>query len=175
MNPRTKLVRVTDRYMAYDVLLGVVNGVEAYGQLLVPRNAKSRMSAVICQHGFSGSPVRITGVDLWPWETGEVYWEFGRALADRGYVVFAPYVTTPLAVAEVPFPNLVRMAATVGLMRTSLEEKKLHKIVDFLQSLSFVDPGRIGYYGLSYGGYDAIWMPPLEPRMRFTRDLGSFQ
>ena len=36
LNPRTKLVRVTDRYMAYDVLLGVVNGVEAYGRLLVP-------------------------------------------------------------------------------------------------------------------------------------------
>ena len=66
------------------------------------------------------------------------------------------------------------MAATVGLMRTSLEEKKLHKIVDFLQSLSFVDPGRIGYYGLSYGGYDAIWMPPLEPRLRFTAISGHF-
>lgn len=172
--PRSRLIRVTDRYMAYDVLLGVVNGVEAYGQLLVPRNARSRLPAVVCQHGFGGSPINITGVNLFPWETSEVYWEFGRSLADRGYVVFAPYVTTPLAVAEVPVPNLVRLAAMLGMMRTGLEEKKLHKIVDFLQSLSFVDAGRIGYYGLSHGGYDATWMPPLEPRLRFTIISGHF-
>ncbi len=174
LNPRTKLIRVTDRYMAYDVLLGVVNGVEAYGQLLVPRNAQARMPAVVCQHGYGGSPINITGVNLFPWETAQVYWEFGRALADRGYVVFAPYITTPLAVAEVSAPNLIRLAAALGMMRTSLEEKKLHKIVDFLQSLPVVDASRIGYYGLSYGGYASIWMPPLEPRLRFTAISGHF-
>jgi cephalosporin-C deacetylase-like acetyl esterase len=174
LNPRTKLIQVTDRYMAYDVLLGVIHGVDAYGQLLIPRHSESRMPVVICQHGYGGAPLDITGTALWPWETSEVYWEFGRALANRGYVVFAPYVTTPLAVGEVSNRNLVRLAATLGMMRTSLEEKKLHKIVDFLQSLPVVDPGRIGYYGLSYGGYDSTWMPPLEPRLRFTVISGHF-
>jgi hypothetical protein len=40
--------------------------------------------------------------------------------------------------------------------------------LDFLQSLPFVDPNHLGYYGLSYGGYSAIWMPPLEPRLKLT-------
>ena len=59
-------------------------------------------------------------------------------------------------------------------MRTSIELAKLHRIVDFLQSLPFVNGQRIGYYGLSYGGYSAIWMPPLEPRLRFTIISGHF-
>jgi hypothetical protein len=63
---------------------------------------------------------------------------------------------------------LVRLAAPLGMMRTSIELAKLRRVVDFLQSLSFVDPEHIGYYGLSYGGYAAIWMPPLEPRLKLT-------
>ena len=30
-------------------------------------------------------------------------------------------------------------------------------VIDFLQSLPFVDGERIGYQGLSYGGHSAIW------------------
>jgi hypothetical protein len=63
---------------------------------------------------------------------------------------------------------LVRQAASLGVMRTSIELAKLHRVVDFLQSLPFVQADRIGYYGLSYGGYSAIWMPPLEPRLSLT-------
>jgi len=48
-------------------------------------------------------------------------------------------------------------------MRTGIELAKLHRVVDFHQSLPFVDPQRIGYYELSYGGYSAIWMPPSSP------------
>ena len=93
-------------------------------------------------------------------------------------MVFAPYLTVP----EDPTANRCRLnqshrdakAASIGMMRTSIELAKLHRIVDFLQSLPFVDGQRIGYYGLSYGGYSAIWMPPLEPRLRFTIISGHF-
>ena len=151
LNPRTKLVRVKDQYMAYDVLLGVVNGVEAYGQLLVPRNAKSRMSVVICQHGFSGSPVRITGVNLWPWEAARFTARLNSPWP-TGLCGARPVRYHSLGSGRGSFSKPRSMPATIEVIRTSLEEKKLHKIVDFLQSLSFVGPGRIGYYGLSYGG-----------------------
>jgi len=68
----------------------------------------------------------------------------------------------------------VRQAATLGKMRTSLELAKLHRIIDFLQSLPQVDAKRIGYYGLSYGGYSVIWMSPLEPRISATVISGHF-
>ncbi len=69
---------------------------------------------------------------------------------------------------------IVQQAASLGWMRTSIELAKLHRVVDFLQSLPFVDGQRIGYYGLSYGGYSATWMPPLEPRLQFTINSGFF-
>lgn len=179
LNPRTWLIGETDKFLAYDVLLGVVPGVEAYGQLLVPRTVagkmRERLPAVICQHGFGGAPKYVTGVGSELESNDHFYHRFGERLAERGYVVFAPYLSVPvdptppgiLHRADLINP-LVRMAACLGMMRTSIELAKLHRVVDFLQSLPFVDAHRIGYYGLSYGGYSAMWMSPLEPRLRFT-------
>ncbi|MGH9395480.1 MAG: prolyl oligopeptidase family serine peptidase [Terriglobia bacterium] len=179
MRPRTALIGETDKFLAYDVFLDVMPGVQAYGQLLIPRevagHTDKRLPAMICQHGFDGAPKYVTGVGNGLESNDHFYHRFGERLAERGYVVFAPYLTVP----EDPDPPgivhradlinpLVRLAACLGMMRTSIELAKLHRIVDFLQSLPFVDADRIGYYGLSYGGYSAMWMPPLEPRLRFT-------
>jgi dienelactone hydrolase len=179
MNARTALVAETDKFLAFDVLLDVVPGVEVYGQLLVPRVAggtlRARLPAMICQHGFDGAPKYVSGVGDHLESNDHFYHRFGQRLAERGYVVFAPYLTVPqdhnppgiVHRADLVNP-LVRMAAPLGMMRTSIELAKLHRVVDFLQSLSFVDRDRLGYYGLSYGGYSATWMPPLEPRLKLT-------
>jgi dienelactone hydrolase len=167
LNPRTALIGETKNFLAYDVLLSVVPGVDAYGQLLVPRSVaghmEKRLPAVVCQHGFNGAPKYVTGAGSAIEVQDRYYHRFGERLAERGYVVFAPYM-----VATDIINPIVRMAASVGMMRTSIELAKLHRVIDFLQSLPFVDPDRIGYYGMSYGGYAAAWMVPLEPRLRFT-------
>ncbi len=179
MNARTALAAETDKFLAYDVFLDVVPGVEVYGQLLVPRAAggamRERLPAMVCQHGFDGAPKYVSGVGNQLESNDHFYHRFGQRLAERGYVVFAPYLTVPevhqapATVHRADLVNpLVRLAAPLGMMRTSIELAKLHRVVDFLQSLSYVDPNHIGYYGLSYGGYSAIWMPPLEPRLRLT-------
>ena len=171
LDPRTRLLLVTDKFVAYDVFLDVLPGVHAYGQLLVPRQSQGRMPVVICQHGLGGRPADITGIGQDP--EGNVYHALGMHLANLGYVVFAPYLTVPIK-QEVLVNPLVRKAAALGMMRTSLELAKLHRIVDFLQTLPFVDGERIGYYGLSYGGYSATWMPPLEPRIKLNIISGHF-
>ncbi len=169
LEPRTRLIRVTGKFVDYDVLLNVLPGVHAYGQLLVPR-LPGRLPVVICQHGLGGRPADITGIGQDP---DPIYHALGAHLADLGYVVFAPYVTVPIR-QEILVNPLVQKAAALGMMRTSLELAKLHCIVNFLQTLPFVDSERIGYYGLSYGGYSAIWMPPLEPRIKLSVISGHF-
>lgn len=181
LHPRTLLIGETDKFLAYEVVLDTVPGVTAYGHLLVPREVaggvNKKLPAIICQHGFGSAPKYVSGIgtNLEP----ETHTEHlvGERLAERGYVVFAPYMTVP----EDPggprsdlIDSIVRKAASIGMMRTSIELAKLHRIVDFLQSLPFVSAQRIGYYGLSYGGYAAIWMPPLEPRLSFTIISGHF-
>jgi dienelactone hydrolase len=179
MNARTALVAETEKFLGYDVLLDVVPGVEVYGQLLVPRAVggamPERVPAVVCQHGFDGEPKYVSGVGDNLESNDHFYHRFGERLAERGYVVFAPYLAVPevrgdsAIVHRADLVNpLVRLAAPLGMMRTGIELAKLHRVVDFLQSLSFVDPEHIGYYGLSYGGYSAMWMPPLEPRLKLT-------
>ena len=185
LNPRTRLIEVNDRFAAYDVLLDVVPGVEAWAQLLVPIDIRGRVPAVVAQHGLGGRPGMLTGIGE-P-EDG-TYHRFAAHLADEGFVVLVPLV----AVGNRPFPEArdrqeqvflgidkalnpkVRMAAAVGMMRTSIEQAKLKRFIDFLQSLPFVTSERIGYYGLSYGGYSAIWMAPLESRITASVISGHF-
>lgn len=181
LNPRTILVGQTDNFLVYDIRLDAAPGLEVYGQLLVPRSVvgriNTRLPAMICQHGFGQAPKYVSGMTT---DLGGVQ-RFGQRLAERGYVVFAPYLTVP-SVSRPPdwvyradlINPIVREAAAVGMMRTSIELAKLHRIVDFLQSLPFVNPERMGYYGLSYGGYSAEWMPPLEPRLKLTIISGDF-
>ncbi len=179
LRARTALIGETDKFLAFEVLLDVLPGVHAYGQLLVPRAAggsmRDALPAVIGQHGFGGAPKYVTGMGSELESNDHFYHRFGERLAERGLVVFAPYLTVPVDTTP---PNivhradlinpLVRMAASLGMLRTSIELAKLRRVVDFLQSLPFVNSERIGYYGLSYGGYSALWMPPLEPRLKFT-------
>lgn len=170
LNPRTRLLKVTQNFVAYETMLGVLDGVDVYGHLLIPRKPGARLPAVVCQHGLEGQPKDTNGLGEKP---DEVYHAFAARLADRGYVVFSPYLTVPVPQDNLINP-IVRLAGAVGGMRTGMEVRKLRRVVDFLSALPFVDPARIGYYGLSYGGYSAIWMGSMEPRLKAIIISGHF-
>ncbi len=169
LRPRTKLALTTNKYKAYRITLTVTEGVELYGNLLVPRNVNGRTAAVITQHGLSGTPEMITGLGM---DKDTPYHEFGRHLAEHGYVVFAPLIMHHHPVKQVN--DQVRQADAVGMMRIAMVVAKTNRVVDFLSALPFVDPRRIGYYGLSYGGYSAIWSAPLVERLAATVVSGHF-
>ncbi|MCX7429284.1 MAG: dienelactone hydrolase family protein [Planctomycetia bacterium] len=167
--PRSKLVLTTDRYKEYQVMLGVTEGVELFAHVLVPEGLTGPAPAIVAQHGFGGTPEMITGYNM---TEDTVYHEFGRRLAEDGYVVIAPYLMhqTP---AEVVNAQSLK-ASTVDMMRESMVVADTERAVDFLQTLPFVDPERIGYYGLSYGGYSAIWTAPLVDRLKAVVISGNF-
>ena len=169
LRPRTELALVADRYKAYRVMLDVTEGVELYGNLLVPKNLSGPVPAVIAQHGLSGTPEMVTGLGQ---KADTVYHEFGRHLAEHGYVVFAPFI-----MHRRPTKGLndqVRLADAAGMMRVAMAVAKTERAIDFLQTLPFVDPERIGYYGLSYGGYSALWIAPLVDRLKVIVPSGHF-
>lgn len=169
LRPQSALALATPKYRAYRVVLDVADGLEVYGNLLVPEGIQGRAAAVVCQHGLSGTPEMITGIGQ---KEDTPYHEFGRRLAERGYVVFAPLI---LHHHPVEWTNQqARMADAVGMMRVALAVAQTRRVVDFLQTLPFVDPKRIGYYGLSYGGYSALWISPLEDRLAAVVVSGHF-
>ncbi|MCX7429282.1 MAG: prolyl oligopeptidase family serine peptidase [Planctomycetia bacterium] len=169
MRPRTDLVLSTEKYRAYRVMLDVTDGVEVYGHLLVPRDIQGRRPAVIAQHGLNGTPELVTGLGM---TEDTVYHEFARRLAEHGYVVFAPFLAHHDPRKQIN--DQARLADAVGMMRVAVPVAKTQRVVDFLQSLPFVDPERIGYYGLSYGGYSALWIGPLVDRLSVVIPSGHF-
>jgi dienelactone hydrolase len=166
---RSELASATEKFRIYRVTIDVRKGVEVYGNLVVPNNIVGKRPAVICQHGFGGYPRKITGLGM---INDTVYREYGRQLAEKGYVVFAPMLLHIIPSEEVS--RQMRQANAVDMMRLAMPLAKTERVVDFLESLPYVDAKRIGYYGLSYGGYSAIHLAPLIDRLAATVCSGNF-
>jgi dienelactone hydrolase/type 1 glutamine amidotransferase len=153
-NPRTRKVYETARWNGYEVVLDVFPEVIAYGLLLVPKDIEpgERRPAVVCQHGLEGRPQEVvTGDDPY-------YHDFAGRLADRGFVVFAPQ--NPYIFRD-RFRTLQRKANPLKKTLFSIIVPQHQQITDWLGSLPYVDPGRIAFYGLSYGGKSAMRIPAL--------------
>jgi hypothetical protein len=154
-NPRTRLFRNEGSWAGYHVMLDVWPGVFAYGLLLVPKDLQDgeRRPVVVCQHGLEGAAQDAVGPSENP-----AYQSFGGRLADRGFVVFAPQ--NPYRGGEA-FRRLQRLANPLGLTMFSVIVRQHERILEWLSTLPFADPGRIGFYGISYGGVTAMRVPAL--------------
>lgn len=155
-NPRSRKAYETEKWTGYEVVLDVFPDVIAYGILLVPRDLQpgERRPVVVCQHGLEGRPQDIIMGDK------DAYHDFAAKLADRGFITFAPqnlYIFTDR------FRTLQRKSNALKKTLFSTIVPQHQQIVDWLETLPFVDPARIGFYGLSYGGKSAMRIPPLVP------------
>ncbi len=166
MPPSARSRQVLDdpAFTGWEVTIDVFPDVIAGGILLLPKGipAGERRPAVVCQHGLEGVPMdTITGEG----RAHSVYKGFAAELARRGYVTFAPQ--NPYRGGD-RFRTLQRKANPLGLSLFSFIIPQHGRILDFLSGLPAVDPARIGFYGLSYGGKTAMRVPPFEPRYRLS-------
>lgn len=158
-NPRTRLLYETNNCRGYEVLLDVCQDVIAYGILVAPDNIApgERRPVVVCQHGLEGRPSDVAS----PYVENPAYHRFAWRLAGRGFVTFAPQ--NP-CIGGTRFRQLQRKAQPLGLTLWSFIVRQHETITDWLAALPFVDPNRIGFYGLSYGGKTALRVPPMIAR-----------
>ncbi|PYL01483.1 MAG: hypothetical protein DME19_01410, partial [Verrucomicrobia bacterium] len=134
----------------------------AWGVLLVPKDLKpgERRPLVVCQHGLEGVPMDTINDDAKASGYG-AYKAFAARLADRGFITFAPH--NPYRGHDA-FRLLQRKANPLKKSLFSVILAQHDRILDWLSSLPFVDPQRIGFYGLSYGGKTAMRVPSLLDR-----------
>ncbi|HEX4131887.1 MAG TPA: hypothetical protein VHZ24_17780, partial [Pirellulales bacterium] len=138
-------------------VLDVFPDVFAYGILLVPKDIKpgERRAVVVCQHGLEGRPTDT----IEPSEPGEhFYHQFAAKLAEQGFITYSPQ--NPY-IGRDRFRMIVRKANPLGLGLWSFIVPQQQQTVNWLASLPMVDPARIGFYGLSYGGKTAMRVPAL--------------
>ena len=167
-NPRSRKSFDNDKWAGYEVVLDVFPDVIAYGLLLVPKDLKpgEKRPVVVCQHGLEGRPQDTIG------QSGSrVYAAFSAQLAGRGFITFAPQ---NLYIFEDRFRTLQRKANPLGKTLFSIIIPQHQQITDWLKTLPFVDPQRIGFYGLSYGGKSAMRIPPLVTNYCLSICSGDF-
>ncbi|MBA4065496.1 MAG: hypothetical protein C0501_17630 [Isosphaera sp.] len=168
LNPRSRQVYDEKTWTGHEVMLDVYPDVYAYGILLMPKDLKpgEKRPVVVCQHGLEGTP-RST-IDP---EKRVVYNEFSRKLVELGYIVYAPQ--NPYY-GENEFRQLNRKANPLKLSLFSFIIRQHQRTLDWLETLPNVDPKRIAFYGLSYGGKTAMRVPAVEKRYCLSICSGDF-
>ena len=171
-NPRTRLVHDEKKWRGYEVMLDVQTDVFAWGVLLVPKDLKpgERRPVVVCQHGLEGLPEdTITQDESAP--AWKYYKGFAAKLCERGFIVYAPH--NPYRGGDA-FRRIQREANPLGLSLFSFIIAQHDVTTRWLASLPFVDPERIAFYGLSYGGKTAMRVPAVLERYCLSICSGDF-
>ena len=155
--PRTRKVFDQPTWTGYEVVLDVFPNVIAYGILQLPKDLRpgERRPVVVCQHGLEGRPRNVIEKDH------PAYHDYATQLVERGFITFSPQ---NLYIGGDDFRTLQRKANPLGKTLFSIIVPQHQQIVDWLATLPNVDPERIAFYGLSYGGKSAMRIPPLVER-----------
>ena len=141
---------------------GSVPPIEAL--LFEPATATEPRGAVLALHGSgSGAAELLANIDY--------HHGFARALAQCGLTVLAPIqvaATTPLRT------SMHLKAAVAGESLLMLEMAAFQRALDVLIALPGVDSTRIGAYGISLGGRQALLLGAVDPRIDLVVVSGHF-
>jgi cephalosporin-C deacetylase-like acetyl esterase len=171
MNAKSRFVRETDKVAIYEVTLDVWQDVFAWGWLCLPKDmlkggaggyqavfaGTAGRPVVVCQHGLEGLPEDTINTDPAQRAFG-AYQAFTLRLAEQGYVTFAPH--NPYRGMHA-FRTLQRKLNPLGLTLYSVINGQHQRILEWLKAQPFVQPDKIAFYGLSYGGKTAMRTPAV--------------
>jgi dienelactone hydrolase len=153
-NPRSRLAYDTPEFLGYEVALDVFPDVLLYGILLLPKDLRpgEKRPVVVCQHGLEGRARDTVEGDR------TSYRDFAARLAGRGFITFSPQ---HLYRGGDRFRTLQRKANPLGKTLFSVMLAQHRQLLRWLGSLDAVDPRRIAFYGISYGGKSAMRIPAV--------------
>ena len=171
MKVESRLIYDKPGFRGYEVVIPVAKEVFAYGILLLPKDMKpgERRPVVVTQHGLEGRPQML--VDPTAPRDLQIYQRYAAQLAEQGFIVYAPQ--NPYIFGE-RFRVLVRKGNPLKRSIYSFIAAQQERTLEWLSSLPEVDPQRIGYYGLSYGGKVAVRIPALVTNYALSICSGDF-
>jgi dienelactone hydrolase len=159
-------------YVRRKVSLAVQPGDRMPAFLLIPKNLTGRVPTVICFYGTTSGAGKLTTVGLSGPKPGTPPAKnraFAVDVAEAGLVVFAAdYLRDGERVrpGDRPYDTTDFYRRFPDWSAHGKDTWDTMRAVDYLQSLPFVDPDRIGMMGHSYGGHSAIFTAALEPRIK---------
>lgn len=162
--PRTLAEERAGSHLRRDVTFRAGTGEEIPASLLIPPRLKGRAPAVLCPHqttqearrepaGLAGNPEQFTARHLVERGYVTLTWD-AIAFGDRHDPASGHYGDAiPFYEAHPRWSLLGKMIADLG------------RAVDYLETLDFVDPRRIGCVGHSHGGITTIFGLALDERL----------
>jgi hypothetical protein len=140
--------------------------------LLVPKQIERRAPAVICFYGTSSGAGKDTTVGLSgraPGSPPHPNMSFAIDMAEAGFVAAAPdYLRDGerIAAGRRPYDTTDFYKQFPDWSIHGKDIWDTSRLIDYLETLKFVDADRIGMVGHSYGGHSTIFTAALEPRIK---------
>jgi len=169
-NVRTRQILDEPAFTGYEVMIDVYPDVVAGGILLLPKGMQpwEKRPVVVCQHGLEGVPIDTISKT----SAGYPYYKaFTAELARRGFITYAPQ--NPYRGGD-RFRVIQRKSNPLGRSLFSYIIPQHQRTVAWLATLPNVDPARIAFYGLSYGGKTAVRVPTMLPEYCLSICSGDF-
>ena len=155
LNPIYTPKRKMDGYTIENVALETIPGVYLCGSLYRPARGKGPFPAVLCTHGHASN------TDLNQYGRYRPDHQYRCAmLARMGAVVFS-YEMFAWGESQLQVDNVVHRTGLAATMQTV----NSMRVIDFLTSLSYIDPKRIGVTGESGGGTQTFLLTALDERV----------
>jgi len=140
--------------------------------LLVPKNRRGRVPAVICFYGTSSGAGKETTVGLSgraPGSQPHPNMAFAVDMVDAGFVAVAPdYLRDGERIkpGQRPYDTTDFYHQFPDWSIHGKDVWDTSRLIDYLETLAFVEATKIGMVGHSYGGHSAIFTTALEPRIK---------
>ncbi|MFA5353884.1 MAG: alpha/beta fold hydrolase [Thermodesulfovibrionales bacterium] len=117
-------------------------GTPIAGELYLPAGKQEKLPAVVLCHGFSGTKELLLPA-------------YAEGLAESGYAVLA-----------FDYRGFGESEGERGRLVPDEQMTDIRNAVTYMQTLGEVDPERIGFWGTSFGGANAIRVAAIDKRIR---------
>jgi dienelactone hydrolase len=172
LDPKVLSEQDCGRYVRRKVSIQVQPADRMPAYLLVPKNRNRKVPAVVCFYGTTIGAGKETTVGLSGGKPGtppEKNRDYAVWMAEAGFVAFAgDYLRDgerlPLSARPYDTTDFYRRFPDWSVHGKDAWDTM--RAIDYLQSLDFVDPDRIGMVGHSYGGHSTLFTTALEPRIK---------
>jgi len=154
----SRLFHEEDAYRADWIEFEFLPGVMSRAVVATPRNTAQPPPVVVLQHGIDSSPFQLFGLN----DERGLYAAAGHRLARAGFAVVAPVNKSGRPARH----RLECVAHVCGVSLFGLECYKLQRLIDALQTLPGLHVKRLAFAGLSLGGLMALFLTPIEMRIR---------
>ena len=183
--PKSKKGKITKKIKAgedkyadiYRIWIEVIEGVNAYGILMVPKNLKGKAPLIIAQHGGGGNPEAICDLD-----TRINYHSFGPEAVKKGYIVWAPALAMKCGYGgdpNIPGANRHQLDRKLKLAGASIIGVELHQIIEgtkvIISEHPEIDKERVGMTGLSWGGFYTMYVSALWPHIKVAVPSANYR